>query len=215
MMTPPRPLSEREAEIIEFLVREHLSTATELLEQIPVAWAHRECPFVDIDVPEDAPRAGIRHRGPVEARNRNFDPEHPSWTHVLLWIDDGRLSALELSWVSDDPPKEWPAVDQLEVEVDPNIEPNRRLAAAEKRWVVPWPMLVAVTIGMIVGLLAFAPISCVGDRCQPLFFQWVPFLEGVTASEDMIDGKVGGGLGAIGMFIGGWVGSRVVKAFRR
>ena len=214
MISPPRPLSERESEIIEFLVRTHLPTATQLVEQIPFALARRECPFIDIDVPADAPRADTLERGPLEARNQDFS-EDGAWTHVLLWIDDGRISGLELAWVSDDPPREWPRVDQLEVEADPNVDPNQRLAEAHKRWVISWPMLVAVTIGMIVGLIALAPFSCVSGRCQPLLFQWIPFLEDVTASEETIEGRVGGGLGALGMFLGGWAASRVVKFFRQ
>jgi hypothetical protein len=34
---------------------------------------------------------------------------------ILLWLKDGRLSALEYAWVSDDLPTRWPRPDELDV----------------------------------------------------------------------------------------------------
>ena len=32
---------------------------------------------------------------------------------MLLWVDDGYISALEYAWVTDDPPAELPQIDQI------------------------------------------------------------------------------------------------------
>jgi len=34
---------------------------------------------------------------------------------VIIWINEGHLSALEYAWVSDDPPTRWPRADEMQV----------------------------------------------------------------------------------------------------
>lgn len=40
---------------------------------------------------------------------------------ILIWCEDGRLSALEQAWVSDDLPKDWPSPDNVYHEVIPRV----------------------------------------------------------------------------------------------
>ncbi|MFN2525590.1 MAG: hypothetical protein ABR505_04910 [Actinomycetota bacterium] len=209
-----RPLSPRERELIERLVRAALPEASELLAQISNALALGDCPFISIEVAPASPSATLARKGVVEARNLDFESD-TAWTHILLWIEDGRLSGLELSWVSDNPPEEWPHPNEADVTFEPGLSPAQRLQTAQNRWVISWPMLIAVTVGVLAGFVAAAPLLCEDPtRCQPLLFRWVPFLEDVSFPSDLARGRAAGALGLIGAILGGWIASRIVRAFR-
>ena len=66
------------------------------------------CPSIELAVPGDLPRSPCAEPlAPVEARAGDHA--------VILFLDDGRLSYLELVHVDDQPPTSWPAVEQLVV----------------------------------------------------------------------------------------------------
>ena len=66
------------------------------------------CPSVELAVPDDVPRASVPGRlAPVEGRKGEYS--------VILFLDDGRLSYLELIYTDDDPPATWPLVSALSI----------------------------------------------------------------------------------------------------
>jgi hypothetical protein len=66
------------------------------------------CPSVELAVPDDVPRSSCAGRlAPVEARAGDQT--------VILFLDDGRLSYLELVDVGVRPPGAWPPVEQMSI----------------------------------------------------------------------------------------------------
>jgi hypothetical protein len=60
------------------------------------------CPSIELTVPDDVPRSACP-AGPAPVEGR-------AGTHaIILLLDDGRLSYLELVHVDDHPPRTWPA----------------------------------------------------------------------------------------------------------
>lgn len=194
-----RPVSEIERDLSEHLIRGALPSAGELIEQLRDAQVRGEPPFVEFEVTPAAPRASGVSKGLIEGRNT--DPDSMVWTHILLWIEDGCISALELSWVSDEAPGEFPNPDQVEVEPPSRADPRGAAADARKRRLLTWPMLIVGAIGVLAGLVA--GITFVG---------WIPALEGMNESSRS---RLAGGLGFLGALMGALGARRLVLLFRR
>ncbi len=62
---------------------------------------------IDLSVDESLPRAPVTSRQPVQAvvDGAGYDGG------LLLFVDDGRLSALEYWWVTEERPEEFPPVE--------------------------------------------------------------------------------------------------------
>lgn len=81
--------------------------AAELREQARIArvsgnWEPEGSPSFDIWVPPDAKHSSAAgHLAPVDTRVVGADGSYLG--EIMLWLADGKLSALEYSWVTDTP----------------------------------------------------------------------------------------------------------------
>lgn len=86
------------------LLAAEFAGAAELRVQAATVMAASGTLFVDLVVDESLPRAAVSGRVPVEAAVDGAG-------HVgglMLWVDDGRLSALEYWWVTEGAPEGFP-----------------------------------------------------------------------------------------------------------
>lgn len=94
---PERPLSIQEKELARFLIQGVRPSDSALLEQVDqaVVWAETGIanPTIDIRVKGAARRSSI-HEGHIEGETA--PNELGSRLNVLLWVEDGYLTALEL-----------------------------------------------------------------------------------------------------------------------
>jgi hypothetical protein len=100
----PRPLSDRERDILDLLLSVDFSGAEELRQQAASVSAEREGMVIDLIASPDDPRATVVKRTPVEA----VVDGHGYDGGLLLFVDDGQLSALEYWWVTEDRPDVMP-----------------------------------------------------------------------------------------------------------
>jgi hypothetical protein len=100
----PRRLTARERDILDLLLSVDFPGAGELREQARSVTAEREGMVFDLVVQESVPRATVVSRTPVQAvvDGDGYDGG------VLLFVDDGRLSALEYWWVTEEKPDLFP-----------------------------------------------------------------------------------------------------------
>ncbi|MCE7001205.1 hypothetical protein LZG04_41255 [Saccharothrix sp. S26] len=110
-----RPLSDREQLVVAKILSVAAGTGP-LVAQLPVARiVSGPITFLDLAVPDDAPRADLADGLlPITADVTDADGGYIG--EILLWIEHGRLSALEYAWVTDDPPTEWPEPERVHVE---------------------------------------------------------------------------------------------------
>jgi hypothetical protein len=114
-LTPERPLTIREGKAIRRVLDAAVfEGAAELLAQIPHAEVvGGKTTWLDLRVPESVPRSTFREgHVPVRALVGADDPEG----ELLLWVKDGRLSALEYAWYTDEEPTEFPSPDVIHVQ---------------------------------------------------------------------------------------------------
>ena len=99
-----RVLNAREQTILEWLLSIEFPGVDELRQQARSAAAERDGMIVDLVVEPGAPRARVLERVPVQAvvDGDGFDGG------LLLYVDDGFLSALEYWWVTENPPEDMP-----------------------------------------------------------------------------------------------------------
>ena len=106
-------------EKVQELIAHILSEASfdgqaQLIAQIPYLRI-REGPVTFLRLVADrcaAPRSAFE-RGPVPGSAWVFGADGSPIGTMLLWVDDGYISALEYAWVTDDPPAELPQIDQI------------------------------------------------------------------------------------------------------
>jgi hypothetical protein len=96
----PRPLTRREAEILEFMLSAGFPGNEVLREQASRALVIEQCTCgcatIDFGLETDAPVAPEIQGAPlVQTRAREMD-EHPA--ALMLFVRDGRLSSLEIVW---------------------------------------------------------------------------------------------------------------------
>jgi hypothetical protein len=74
------------------------------------------CPTINFRVPGDAvSRVVLRGRlWPVEGRVDSHDAAAPG-QEIILFVDEGRLSSLELVYYTQTPPASWPRVADIEL----------------------------------------------------------------------------------------------------
>lgn len=74
------------------------------------------CPTVDLVVPSEIPRSSVEapnRLAPVEGRVRPIADEPQA--DIILFVDDGCLSCLELVSYDDPAPTEWPSLDRVTI----------------------------------------------------------------------------------------------------
>ncbi|MEV7689986.1 hypothetical protein ACFW1F_12525 [Streptomyces bungoensis] len=116
----PRPLSAMEQRVVGKLLSPDFPGVRELRSQLTEArvtghWGDRS-PSVDLDVPGPAPRAPIAD-GVIPATGTVTDSSGELFGELLVWVTDGRLSALEFSWYGDIAPTELPDPGNVDVTV--------------------------------------------------------------------------------------------------
>ncbi|MBB4966464.1 hypothetical protein [Saccharothrix violaceirubra] len=116
-MDESRPLTATEKAVLDLLLSKEFPGAAELRAQVAVAAVTGRCgcgcPSVDLSVPDDVPRSPYRGRlAPTEARTEPDADGLP--LEVILFLDDGALSYLELIHYGE-PPEDWPAAASLSV----------------------------------------------------------------------------------------------------
>lgn len=110
-----RPIRADEADLVRMIVGAcNIPDGHALVEGIDGALVSSSTPWV-LDVKRSGGTAAAAlPDGPFPARafvsvGADYRGE------VLLWVTDGRISALEFAWVSDDPPTRWPRPEDVEV----------------------------------------------------------------------------------------------------
>lgn len=100
----PRPLTDREREILDLLLPVDFPGVVELRDQAKSVSAEREGMIIDLLVSAEGPRATVVNRTPVQAvvDGDGYDGG------LLLFVDYGRLSALEYWWVTEERPDVMP-----------------------------------------------------------------------------------------------------------
>lgn len=106
-----RPLTAAESDVLHRILSANFPDADTLREQIGDAKVARNwgdnSPSVDIVVPESVKGARLEDGAiPVAAHVTDDSGEYLG--ELLVWVADGRISALEYSWVTDEPPSELP-----------------------------------------------------------------------------------------------------------
>ncbi|MEV8071010.1 hypothetical protein AB0P32_33710 [Streptomyces sp. NPDC085995] len=106
-----RLLSPLELKIFGKLLGSEFPGAAELRNQLPKArvkghWG-ADSPSIDVEVPDSVPAAPIGD-GVLPAAGTVVDSSGDLFGELLIWVSDGRLSALEFTWYGDTPPTELP-----------------------------------------------------------------------------------------------------------
>src|ERR1044072_4745006 len=114
-----RPLTEEERAVLHHILSARFSGAAELRGQIAAArvtknWDPAGSPSIDIFVPADSPQAQAPD-GPIPAAAEVVDCEGSYIGELIVWISAGRLSALEYSWVTDEPPTRLPQISWIRI----------------------------------------------------------------------------------------------------
>lgn len=108
----PRPLTEREAEVLGGLLAVDFEGAQELRRQAEVATAIGRCrcgcATIDLAVGKERAKPARVNQSPVPAEGR--------WAEggIILFVEDGWLSGLEIYTWSDDPPRVFPPPNEIE-----------------------------------------------------------------------------------------------------
>ena len=107
-----RAVSDVERAVLRLLLSANFDGVAELRAQVDRATVTGRCacgcPSVELAVPDDVPRSPRTGRlAPVEARAGDQT--------IILFLDDGRLSYLELVDVGDRPPGGWPPVERMSI----------------------------------------------------------------------------------------------------
>lgn len=105
----PRPLTDHERDILGLLLSVDFAGAVELRQQAASVSADREGMIIDLLVDSEASRASVISRTPVQAvvDGDGYDGG------LILFVDDGRLSALEYWWVTQDRPDVMPPLSAI------------------------------------------------------------------------------------------------------
>jgi hypothetical protein len=108
-MTYPRRLSARVREVLEFLLADADERLAPLRAQAKTGVCDCGCPTIYLEVDKTLAAASLGSPA-VQARSRE-QPAMAPLSHVglILFLDEGFLSALELWYVSDVPPSGFPS----------------------------------------------------------------------------------------------------------
>ncbi len=104
-----RPLTEPEAAALNFILGADFPGVEELREQATTARVvgRCECGCPTIDLAVDQAATPAVRAAPARVVAEAASNDDPCVTHLLLWVEDGYLSSLEVSWI-EGPPHEFP-----------------------------------------------------------------------------------------------------------
>ena len=104
----PRPLDERERAVLNHLLAGDFPGSAELRRQAESAVVTGKCPCgcatIDLAVDASAAPAHVERNVPVESLSREADPPF----EILLFVENGRLSSLEIVTYADEPIRSFP-----------------------------------------------------------------------------------------------------------
>jgi hypothetical protein len=125
----PRSLTEQERRVLEHLLSLDFPGVENLRRQLSSAdvvrrWAAGR-PSVDLRVPGSTLAAPIPD-GPTPVRAIVVGNRGDAVGELLVWVDAGRLDALEYAWYTDDPPDELPSPAQIQLTLEEDHEATRR-----------------------------------------------------------------------------------------
>jgi hypothetical protein len=118
MKIDPRPLAVHERAILDHLLSLEFEGVEQLRRQAAdatvVGRCDCGCPTIELATSADPLEVAFESRlAPVEGRVVLEASEPPA--DVILFVDDGRISYLELVWYSEAPPADWPPVERVEL----------------------------------------------------------------------------------------------------
>jgi hypothetical protein len=118
-----RPLTQAELAVLRHILSASFPGAAELRQQITAAravgnWEPAGSPSIDISVPGDLPLAPVPD-GPVPVAAQVFDDAGDYLGELLVWISGGRISGLEYSWITDEPPDRLPETGMIKLSAQP------------------------------------------------------------------------------------------------
>jgi hypothetical protein len=118
-----RPLTQAELAVLRHILSASFPGAAELRDQITAAkaarnWEPAGSPSIDISVPADAPPAAVPD-GPVPVAAQVFDGGGDYLGELLVWVTGGRISGLEYSWITDQPPDRLPETTMIRLSPQP------------------------------------------------------------------------------------------------
>jgi hypothetical protein len=111
----PHPLTERQVEILRYLLRHDLPGYDALRQQVTGGtvtryWSDDEFGFeMSVDSRAAAQLADGPHADAEWGWTEQGEPEG----NLMIWVEGGRLAALEYGWVSDSEPAELPPLDRI------------------------------------------------------------------------------------------------------
>jgi hypothetical protein len=114
-----RPLTDLERRVLDHLLSVDFTGVSELREQLSKArvagnWKPDGSPSFDIQLPPDVPSSSFQGSlAPIAAHVSSA--EEPYIGELILWITGGKLSALEYSWITDNPPTALPDPSKIHV----------------------------------------------------------------------------------------------------
>lgn len=114
-----RPLTPLERQVIAALLIDDCPGVNELRAQLDTArviraWAMDSSPSIDLEVSSGMPAAPLRGSNlPVNAYV--YDDHGVFQGELILWLSNGKISALEYAWVTDSSPLSLPTVDMIRV----------------------------------------------------------------------------------------------------
>jgi hypothetical protein len=117
-MTYPRPLSARERAVLDFLLAgadDRLAPLrTQAKTAIVTGMCECGCPTMYLDVDHALVPAPLVSPAVESGTRQTAEMDPRSYVGVILFLEQGDLSSLELWYVSDVPPPEFPATTALE-----------------------------------------------------------------------------------------------------
>lgn len=119
----PRPLTISERAVLEHILSVDFDGASALRAQLDrvevVATWGAESPSIDLRVREPVQRASLPTRL-VSVDAQVLDPSGEYIGELLVWVEHGAvLAGLEYAWITAEPPRHLPAVENIHLTADP------------------------------------------------------------------------------------------------
>lgn len=113
-----RELRAEERAVLDAMLAFDFEGSTQLRQQSPlvrvVGKCECGCATVHLSVDRSAAPASVPYR-PIPVTAIANDEKGKPTGHVLVFADEGYLSALEIAWFTDEPIREFPPLDQIDL----------------------------------------------------------------------------------------------------
>jgi hypothetical protein len=118
-----RPLTPRERQVLDLMLSQDFPGATSLRSQVPfvrvVGKCDCGCPTVDLEVAPKAPRAtGDFPSRVIPVTGYVGSTVDEPGAGIIVFVDEGYLSGLEIYTMADPAPQEWPDLGEIRVVKD-------------------------------------------------------------------------------------------------